>query len=86
MKNGTGETKREPAMMDPASIARIVPARSRRASSWDTSGGNDDCILIGPGETATLADVDGARVITHLYFTMVIPNSLDYRDAVLRMY
>src|SRR3972149_6479956 len=73
-------------MIDRASIARIVPARSARASSWDTTGGDDDCIRIDPGETAVLLDVAGAGMVTHLYFTMIMPNPLDYRDGVLRMY
>lgn len=67
-------------------IARIVPARSRRESSWDRTGGNDDCIRIDPEETCVLADIAGPGMITHMYFTMILPNPLDYRDAVLRMY
>jgi hypothetical protein len=68
------------------SIAQIQPARSARVSSWDRTGGNNDCIRIEPGETRVLADLKGPGAITHIYFTIVEPNPLDYRDALLRMY
>ena len=67
-------------------ITRLRRARARRASSWDRSGGNIDCIKISPGETAVLADISGPGAITHLYATMIEPDLMDYRDAVLRMY
>lgn len=67
-------------------ITRIVTGRSRRESSWDQTGGNDDCIRIEPGETRVLADISGPGKITHIYFTMIDPDIFDYRDAVLRMY
>jgi len=69
-----------------AHIAHVGSGRSRRASSWDKSGGNWDALTIQPGETVTLADIEGPGMITHLYFTMVHPHLLDYREAVLRMY
>jgi len=67
-------------------LARITDGRSKRASSWDRSGRNTDCILVGPGETAVLADVRGPGSIRHIYFTMIHPNMLDYRQALLRMF
>ena len=70
--------------LDP--LVRILPARSRRTSSHDTAGGNLDCLEIGPGETAVLADIRGPGMITHIYFTMLNPDPLDFRDAVVRMY
>jgi len=68
------------------SLARIRQARARRASSWDTTGGNADCVKIEPGETAVLADISGPGVITHIYATMIEPDPMDYRDAVLRVF
>ena len=68
------------------SLAGIRPGHSRRASSWDRSGGNVDCIKVEPGETDVLADISGSGVITHLYATMIEPDLMDYRDAVLRMF
>ncbi|HIJ64871.1 MAG TPA: hypothetical protein HPP77_02890 [Candidatus Hydrogenedentes bacterium] len=67
----------------PAVIRR---ARTRRASSWDQNGANDDCWRIGPGETAVLADIAGPGMITHIHFTTISHDLLDYRDAVLQMY
>ena len=69
-----------------AHLAHLGPGRSKRASSWDKTGGNWDALTIQPGETVTLADIEGPGMITHIYFTMVHPHLLDYRDAVLRMY
>jgi hypothetical protein len=59
-------------------------ARSRRASSWDRSGGNMDFAVVGPGETATLLEHDGPGCVTHLYCALAFPELTDYRDAVLR--
>src|SRR5262245_18462708 len=61
-------------------------ARSRRASSWDRSGGNRDFIFVGPGDTAVLMDVEGAGCITHFYCALVFPDPADYRAAILRCY
>lgn len=46
------------------SLARLRRARSRRASSYDQSGGNQDYIWVQPGETVTLLEADGAGCIT----------------------
>lgn len=67
-------------------LERLQPGVSRRVSSWDQTGRNRDCIAVGPGETAVLADIEGPGRITHLYFTMIQPSPLDYRDSVLRMF
>ena len=37
--------------------------------SWDQSGKNQDYWLIGPGESVTLADIQGAGCITHIWMT-----------------
>jgi hypothetical protein len=60
-------------------------ARSRRASSWDRSGGNRDWITVGPGEVVTLLEQDGPGCINHIYCTTV--NDLHgFRDGILRCY
>ncbi|KAK5173247.1 uncharacterized protein LTR77_001928 [Saxophila tyrrhenica] len=43
-------------------------ARSARISSWDQTGLNEDAFVVLPGETATLADIEGPGTITHLWF------------------
>ncbi|MBI5946577.1 MAG: DUF2961 domain-containing protein [Chloroflexi bacterium] len=61
-------------------------ARSRRASSWDRTGGNRDFLTIGPGETVTLLEQEGPGCITHFYCALAFYELTDYRDAILRCY
>ncbi|HUI25981.1 MAG TPA: glycoside hydrolase family 172 protein, partial [Candidatus Kryptonia bacterium] len=61
-------------------------ARSRRASSWDRSGGNRDFVTVGPGEVAVLLEHDGPGCITHVYCALAFPELTDYRDSILRCY
>lgn len=75
--------------MDLSSIHRITTHRSRRSSSWDRSGGNNDNISdLAPGATQVLLDVDGPGRVTHLWMTYFeYPgHSTVLRDMVLRMY
>ena len=50
-------------------LPRLRSSRRRRASSWDRSGGNDDRLHIGPGEMATIAEIEGAGSINHIWIT-----------------
>ena len=68
------------------SLFSATGARSRRASSWDRSGGNFDFLVIGPGESVVLLEHDGPGCITHLYCALAFPEVTDYRDAILRCY
>jgi hypothetical protein len=52
-----------------ADLTRIRDARSARASSWDRTGRNRDNWVVGPGESVTLADIEGPGCITHLWMT-----------------
>ena len=70
----------------PNDIARIKNCRTKRASSWDRTGKNADCISVGPGETRVLADIAGPGQINHIYFTMIGPDVFDFRESVLRMF
>jgi hypothetical protein len=63
-----------------------TPARSRRASSWDRSGGNNDFVVVGAGETAVLLEVEGPGCVTHLYCALAFPPLSDYRSAILRCF
>jgi hypothetical protein len=69
-----------------AALFRARAARSRRASSFDRSGANNDFIRIEGGETAVLMKHEGAGCVTHLYCGMVLPDMRDYRHAILRCY
>lgn len=67
-------------------LSRARPGRSRRVSSWDTSGRNADAWPIEAGETKTLADIAGAGVIRHVWFTVGAEDPLYLRQCVLRIY
>lgn len=68
-------------------ITRLQPGvRTRRISSYDTTGGNADRLQVEPGQTATLAEIDGAGKITHLWFTMSSGDPISRRNLILRMY
>jgi len=69
-----------------APLLRVRAVESRRASSWDRNGGNNDFVRVGPGETLTMLDVDGPGCVTHLYCATIAPDLRDHRDAVLRCY
>ena len=47
----------------------LRPFKRQRASSWDRSGGNRDFVSIPAGETAVVADIKGAGMITHIWIT-----------------
>lgn len=67
-------------------LATLRDVRTRRFSSFDPSGGNDDRLHVQPGETVTIAELDGAGVVTHLWVTLSC-SSLHYlRKVVLRAY
>ncbi len=55
-------------------LPRLRSTRRRRASSWDSSGGNDDRLTVEPGATAVLADIDGPGSINHIWCTVALPH------------
>ena len=60
--------------------------RTRRASSYDRTGGNADCIPIEKGGTAVLASLPGAGIIRHIWCTVSCSDPFYRRRLVLRMY
>jgi hypothetical protein len=64
--------------------ARLRSYKSRRSSSWDRSGGNDDSVHVEPGASATLLEVTGAGVITHLWFTINSSDEHHLKSLLLR--
>jgi hypothetical protein len=76
-------------MLEPLSRARV--GRSRRISSYDVTGRNRDAWPVEASETKTLAEIRGAGIIRHIWFTIAcdppLPeDSLYLRKCVLRMY
>jgi hypothetical protein len=69
-----------------ASLARQRNYRSRRESSYDRSGGNNDWIPIRSGETAVLADIEGPGIIKHIWITVHHSDKHWPRALVLRAY
>jgi hypothetical protein len=64
--------------------ARLRSYKSRRSSSWDRSGGNGDAVPVEAGKTATILDVAGAGVVTHLWFTINSKDEHHLKNLVLR--
>ncbi len=62
--------------------------KSRRVSSYDRSGGNNDRFEnIRDGERRTLFEVSGAGMINHIWITIAPPpEELSRNDIILRMY
>jgi hypothetical protein len=65
-------------------LARLRSYKTRRSSSWDRSGGNGDSVRVEPGATATLIDITGAGVVTHVWFTIASPDPHHLKNLVLR--
>jgi hypothetical protein len=64
--------------------ARLRNYKNRRSSSWDRTGGNADAVPVEPGATAKLLEVEGAGVITHIWFTINSPDPMHLKNLVLR--
>lgn len=62
--------------------------RSKRISSFDRSGGNNDRLEnIPDGKTRTIFEVKGAGIINHIWITIAPPPpALSRNDIILRMY
>ncbi len=66
-------------------LPKIRNVQSRRVSSWDQTGGNNDFLVIEPGAVAVLADIAGAGVINHIWCTHWNPQPDYLRRVVIRM-
>ena len=72
-----------------AGLARIRPGvKSKRASSFDRTGGNADNLPDVPdGARVNIMDVKGAGIITHIWITLAPgAENLDRNNVILRMY
>jgi hypothetical protein len=67
-----------------------LPFRAKREASWSRDGYNRDWLIIPPGETGTLANIQGTGIITHLWFAIdnnfKVSDPLFPRKAVLQMF
>jgi hypothetical protein len=80
--HGAGASTDSPEKL--LSMARLRSYKARRSSSWDRSGGNADSVPVEPGQTATVLDVKGAGVVTHMWFTIASPDEHHLKNLVLR--
>jgi hypothetical protein len=69
-------------------IERVRKEQSRRASSADGNwqNGNADARGIPPGDTLTIAKLEGPGRITHIWFTIAAGDPYYGRSVTLRMY
>jgi hypothetical protein len=88
---GAAACAQEAALQSPFTEMMLLrDARSARASSYDRTGGNQDWLTVAPGATATLADIEGAGCIKHIYWAYIIGDPaarrILFRDMILRIY
>jgi len=62
-------------------VARIRKVRTKRISSFDVTGRNQDAWIIGSGETKALTDIEGPGMITHIWMTQ----RNNYREVLLKI-
>ena len=65
-------------------LAKLRDVRTRRFSSYDRTGGNDDRFHIQPGETVTIAEHDAAGIVTHIWATLACDSPNFLRKVVIR--
>ena len=70
-----------------ADLARLRPGiKRKRVSSYDPTGGNNDWWEIEPGQTRSIAALEGPGCIKHIWMTMWSDDKYQFRKVVLRMY
>jgi hypothetical protein len=71
-----------------AGVAELRDFERHRLSSYDRDGGNLDFLLVRPGETASLGEIDGPGCVEHVWVTLTtLPERAQpLRDIVLRCY
>lgn len=60
--------------------------RTKRISSFDRAGGNQDNITVDQGGTVTIAKIDGAGIIKHIWITVACDDPMIRRNSIIRMY
>ncbi|HUI11407.1 MAG TPA: glycoside hydrolase family 172 protein [Bacteroidota bacterium] len=73
-------------ILSPGRLPYLKESRLIQISSNDTSGGNNDFIVIPAGNTAVLADIRGPGVITTFWVTISSADRYFLRRILLRMY
>ena len=68
------------------SIVRSQHYQAARASSTYMTGANRDSIALPPGQTVTLADLEGPGIITHCWFTLTGDDPHYLSKLILKMW
>lgn len=58
--------------------------RTAMESSWDRKGGADDFVMLEPGETRTIAQLEGPGCVSRIWLTISSADPYIYRRMVLR--
>lgn len=74
------------SLISPAALPYLKTSKLIQVSSYDTSGGNDDRIFIGPGKKVEILNVEGPGMIVRLYFNVESRDPYFLRRIVIRMY
>jgi hypothetical protein len=67
-------------------LSKLRDSKTRRFSSYDRTGGNDDRLHIESGQTVVIAECAGAGTITHIWATLACDSENFLRKIVLRAY
>ncbi|HEX2864974.1 MAG TPA: glycoside hydrolase family 172 protein [Deinococcales bacterium] len=76
----------ETALSPLRGLPKLRTARTRRFSSYDRTGGNDDRLHLQTGETVVIAETGGAGIVTHFWTTIACESKHHLRKIVLRAY
>ena len=60
-------------------LPRLRSGARQRSSSWDTTGGNEDWIIVEPGQSASLLSAEGAGSVNHIWIGIL--DVAGYRGA-----
>lgn len=67
-------------------LATLRDYRSKRISSWDRTGGNDDFLVLKAGEKRVLGEIEGAGCVRRIWITTTAEDPHYLRKMLLRMY
>ncbi len=73
-------------LISPGYLPYLKPGKMMQVTSHDTSGGDNDMILIPAGKKATILDVSGPGVITRIWFRVKSNDPYYLRRILIRMY
>lgn len=73
-------------LMSPGSLPYLKNSKLIQVSSFDTSGGNKDRILVRPGRKVNILDTEGPGMIVRMWFNIESRDPYFLRRIVIRIY